>query len=339
MRRLYDVHGLGLEVRGGDDRLAAVLDSYLSPFAVSSLDLPDYQLKVSEAPCDAPPADAEVIHNGEVLPGIPARVMRLNAVRWYWIPGRLLIRIGTGQQLEQHGAEIHVAPDCDHNLLVYCAIHVLDASFSEAGQFLLHGAALVLPGTDQALLLFAPSGYGKTTTALALALAGFALMTDDAIVLRRPKDQDGGNDWSAWGLPRALKVHQRTAKMLAPIEPLLRGSWDEHGEQVLTTETLATAAKVASAQSFPVAAVAILGTRTGAQHAISRLLKPKALQILAEDNISYAPGGVPSDYLVKFDALSALVRTVPTFKIRVGADLSSLANSVLAKIADPNAQR
>jgi hypothetical protein len=324
MRSYYDVHDLKLAVDSSDNSLVGILDIYLSPFANDHLNAVDFIVNVERGEVAAPPADAQIVHDGEILPGVAAKVFILDDRRWYVFPGRFSI------QLDKQFASLRVHPDCNRELLVYCAIHVLNSAFTQSGQFLVHGAALVAPGTDQALLIFAPSGRGKTTTALALALSGFALMTDDAIVISQQSD---GNSisWTTWGLPRALKVHKLTAQLLPPIAALLKGTWDRHGEEILQSETLASVANVAPAQRFSVGALAILGERTNGSHRISEISKTAAIQHLAMDNIRITPAGLPKDQVAMFNALSSLVRDHPTFEICVGRELDALAHEVLTE--------
>jgi hypothetical protein len=208
---------------------------------------------------------------------------------------------------------------------------VLDAALAEGGQYLIHGAALVMPGKDpRALLLLAPSGRGKTPAALALALSGFALMTDDAIIVSPTSTADENGPCRAWGLPRSLKVHEVTARLLPRVVPLLGDSWDENGEQVLTTQSLATLTAVVPALSVDVGAVAVIGQRTGQSHQVERLAKPRALQLLAEDNVFRTSVGVPEEQMARFAALTSLVRRTPTYEIRIGNDLATLANAVIS---------
>lgn len=327
MRRAYDVHGMTLEIAGDDDAPIDVLDVYLAPFLTEPRSAPGYTVEIVRGVVAARP-EGELIYDGELLPAVAAQVLQAVDGRWYWLPNRLSIWLGGRCR-----ARMTVDPGCDRDVLTYAAIHVLDAAFKMNGQFLIHGAALVMPGDEpRALLLLAPSGRGKTTTALALALSGYALMTDDAIIAGCPQNGEGKTCY-AWGLPRALKVHHETARLLPAIAPLLGAVWDQNGEQVLTGDVLARVATVVPARRFTVGAVGVLGPRTADAHLIVPLAKSAALQALAEDNVFHAPSGVPSDQLARFEALSVLVRNMPTFEIRVGPNLSTLAAALSPTLA------
>lgn len=324
MRRTYDVHGIRMEVVSENPRLADVFEPYLAPFEAGPGGTPAYTVEILP---DALPVRPEglIVYDGQILPGVPAQVMRSAHERWYWVPGQVAIRLGQGE------ATVMVDDACDLGILSYALIHVLDAAFAENGQYMVHGAALVMPGdVPRALLLLAPSGRGKTTAALALSLSGFALMTDDAIIVSSSSGTENASPCCAWGLPRALKVHQVTAQLLPAVAPLLGNAWDANGEQVLKTETFATLATVVTATRIDVGAIAVLGDRISRLHYVARLAKPRAMQLLAEDNVFRTSVGVPEEQLARFTALSSLVRQVPTYEIRVGHDLSTLGNAVIS---------
>jgi hypothetical protein len=185
-----------------------------------------------------------------------------------------------------------------------------------------------MPGTpSRALLIFAPSGVGKTTTALALALGGFQLITDDAIVLQ-PRGYRGQESACAWGLPRPLKVHRRTAELLPAIAPLLTGDWDSAGEQPLTMAALGAIAAVAPPKPVPIAAIAVLGERSGAGHHVVSVSKADALLRIAEDNIRNTKHGLPAAQLERFGALSALLASAQALEMCVGASVATLSGHV-----------
>lgn len=324
MRRAYDAHGVLIEVSSEDRGLADVLEPYLAPFQAELRSTPCYRVEMSRCALPARP-EGQIVYDGQLMPGVPAQVIRSATERWHWLPDRAAIRLSPGQ------ATVLVDADCDLGILSFAIISVLDAALAEGGQYLVHGAALVIPGKHpRALLLLAPSGRGKTTTALALALSGFALMTDDAIIVRPASAADDDGPCRAWGLPRSLKVHEVTARLLPRVVPLLGDSWDENGEQVLTMQSLASLAAVVPATSVDVGAVAVLGQRTGQSHQVARLPKPFALQLLAEDNVFRTGVGVPEEQMARFAALSSLVRQTPTYEIRIGHDLATLANAVVS---------
>ncbi|TGV96509.1 serine kinase, partial [Mesorhizobium sp. M2D.F.Ca.ET.145.01.1.1] len=117
-------------------------------------------------------------------------------------------------------------------------------------QHMLHTAGLTLPGRDAVVLIHAPSGTGKTTTSLALATQGFGLCSDDAMIL----DVAGATP-VAWGLPRHVKIHEKTARMIPQVAPCLGPSWDRNGEQAVSLEKLGGIVKIGTPTARPVAAL------------------------------------------------------------------------------------
>lgn len=67
------------------------------------------------------------------------------------------------------------------------------------GQFMLHAAAVVLPGQTGALAVSGVSGSGKSTVAAALLTRGASLVADDSVAV----SPDGGQ-WRVAGLPGGL---------------------------------------------------------------------------------------------------------------------------------------
>jgi hypothetical protein len=212
--------------------------------------------------------------------------------------------------------------------LGYAGIHAINAALNRSGQYLVHGAALAIPGpSPKALLLFAPSGIGKTTTALALAMGDFSLMTDDAIVLQ-PKGYRGMPSPRVWGLPRPLKVHRNTATLLPALLPALGKSWDEAEEQPLTLMGAAEIVNVidTATATLPVGCVVMLGSRTDGAHCIDPMEKAKALLLLSQDNLRHVPDGTGPEQAHRFKALAELLTFGPAYNLNVGTPLVSLAD-------------
>lgn len=325
VRQFFTANGLRLLIESDDSQLQQAFVPYLEPFAVLACDEVDFTVIMARAAAVGPEPGGDCIFDGEILPGVVARLFDGEGENWLLVPDQLSIRFdAVGRQ-----ARISVADACSKHLLGYTAIHVIDAALAASGQYLIHGAALALPNReDGSLLLFAPSGRGKTTTALALALSGFGLMTDDAIVLQ-PKGFSALDCPCAWGLPRALKVHRLTAQLLPAVAPLLNGKWDAYDEQVLTAATLNRVAAVAPARPMKISAIAILGPRTLAEHAFTPLSKATALMLLTEDNVRSSPKGMGATQVARFCALASLAEQTPVFELRVGAKLPELAREIL----------
>ena len=321
--RHFAINGLRLTMHSHDEVFAGVLLAHLSTFEVSELPSADYSVHLHCGALEVPPGNAVVLYDGEIIPGIRSQFLARGELSWLLIPGELSIRFAPTS------ARSVVVERSRHTILAFGVMHVIDAALAVAGQYLLHGAALQMQSRSNAVLLFAPSGRGKTTTSLALAFGGFALMTDDAIV-GLPNGPNGRP--AAWGLPRALKVHYNTVHLLPELRPVLSGTYDSNGEQILTENALSSIAPIAPHVPQPIAAVVILGDRTQGKHIFRSLSKSTAVAQIAHDNVKSSSFGVPRNHLARFSAISSMIERVPTYELRVGDDLRSVAKMICSAI-------
>lgn len=196
---------------------------------------------------------------------------------------------------------------------------IVDAALSTQGQRILHAACLGIPNAPSSILLCAPSGFGKTTTSLALAHGGFGFMADDTSVVFKDDER-----WMVWGLPNQIKIHRRTAELLPWIGPL-PGKWNDEDEQGVHIDMLRDAFQVKKHPPRPLHAVVMLGERTDGPHRISPVPRAEALLQLAQDNVSNSPTGVKPWSQSQFSVYTDLVRHNPVLELRVGSDLETLA--------------
>ena len=136
---------------------------------------------------------------------------------------------------------VAVRPGREKALHASPSIRIITEIISASGLHLIHAACLLFPSQDEALVMFAPSGTGKTTTSLALARSGWRLFGDDATLL----ELDGGSP-RVWALPRGLNVHQRTVQLLPWLSPAIK-PWRDREEQGVALETIAPLIAVARA--------------------------------------------------------------------------------------------
>jgi hypothetical protein len=330
MRR-YDLNGLCLDVHAPSPELIAPIEQYVAPFASRRTRAGAYAISIEHGPPDDPPDDAQTLSEGSAAGGVPAKLAVDGARSWFTMAGRFSVASDRSARF----ARVRLDQACDPTSARLAGICAIDAALAASGQHLVHGAALCLPSaTPRALLMFGPSGIGKTTAALALALGGLGLITDDAIVLQ-PCESAGGA-CRAWGLPRPLKVHRHTAELLPAIAPLLTSDWDSADEQPLQIAALQDLAPTLPPAPFAIAAVAVLGPRSLNGHRILPLAKASALAALAQDNIRRFARGILPDHVERFEVLGAMVAATPTFELRVGAPLDSLPQAVVPGLShDP----
>jgi len=98
-------------------------------------------------------------------------------------PGALLRQIsGIGRFLALDGKAIDYMPDPDAEAEAVRAVldgAMLGAVLHQRGDLPLHASTLVAPAGDRAVAIAGGSGAGKSTTAFALARAGWTLLSDD----------------------------------------------------------------------------------------------------------------------------------------------------------------
>ena len=330
MTSYFDLNGIKLTVLSESDELLAPLLRYIGSFRQKTASPPDFTLTLERVGERLPPPDAEFLFDGPLSNGTTCRLSLHGNTSWFNVPGCLSAEISHERKI----ALVSVGPGSEALMGGILGLITIEAVLSSSGQALVHGAALRLPNDERAIVLFAPSGAGKTTTALALVLQGFGLLSDDASVFVEAAYQ-GGIRYMVWGLPRALKVHHRTRDLLPRLAPLLGESWNDEGEQVLTQDAIRSIAEVCPPRPYPLAAIVLLGKRVVGSHIVCAMNKAEAMASLAADNIRQSHRGVLDDHLVRFHRLGAAVAATPTFELRVGSDLASLGDMLLAQLLTP----
>lgn len=221
-------------------------------------------------------------------------------------------------------ADAFLRPGSEARFFGTAVMLVIDAALAASGQQLVHGASLIEPHSGRALLIVVPSGGGKTTTSLALAHDGFQLMTDDASVLIPGADRP-----RIWGLPRALKVHRRTAELLPWVGPLSE-KWDENDEQGITPAALGDRIAVAPLALAELGAIMLLGPRSPDRHRVEPVAKSEILIAMSHDNVSWSRSGMTPKARRRFEVFGQAVAQVPAFRISAGTRLAELPALVTA---------
>jgi hypothetical protein len=287
--------------------------------ATDATDRTDYTLTISRGEVLPAPDDAALLFNGILPDKLPCVVTKVGSDEHYRVEDRISLL------LSEREARIVVAPGSENLVRRGLTTLAVGAALATADQYLLHAAALALPGREEAILIFGPSGHGKTTTSLSLLPAGFRLLTDDSSVIKREAGRD-----QVWALPRALKVHRRTAELLPWIRPELTGAFDEYGEQGLAPAALARLGGVAPSRPHPIRAIVALGKRSGGDHEFRSLPKAEMLARVASDNIGRNLGGMTPERRARLGRIAELVSATPAFELRAGTDLESLPAKVIA---------
>lgn len=269
------------------------------------------------------PPGVPMTWEGEFLEKHPGRVYETDSVEVIEVVGKGFVVIDRVADT----AEAVMKPGSEDAFSFTPLMNILDASLKAAGMNLLHGACLTVPDGSGAVAICAPSGFGKTTTSLALARGGFGLMGDDASVIATRK---GG--LQVWGLPRRLKVHRQTAAMLPWIGDL-PDTWNDEDEQPITLESLRQVATIVDPCALPLAAVVMLGPRSDGDHRLTPLSKSEALVRIAQDNVSNSVTGVKVWNQRHFETMAEMLRCAPVLELRAGRALETLPDAVGAALS------
>ncbi len=326
--RWYQVNGPVLRTVTEGDVDRSILGRYLEPFSISRAEAPNYTIALISGAPEAPAA-ATASALREIFPGIRGQLNTTSDTTSLYVSGEMSALTTATDRI----TVVRLAAGARPAVKALAVVHAIDQMLTATGRHLLHGAALALPNDPKrAILIFAPSGAGKTTTSLSLARYGFALLTDDAIVLEGGGQSDASRR-TVWGLPRALKIHWRTAELLPFLQSLTKSEWDNQGEQSLTLEDLAGVVDVGGTSPREVAACVILGQRSKGAHLLQGMKKSDAMAHITLDNVGRLEGIVPSGQVSRFNAIGDLLKDAITLELRVGMPLEGLSAALLSAIA------
>lgn len=280
----------------------------------------DFHLDIVEAEAlDETPAGS-LVFDGEIPDDGHCRMIADGASVHLVLPGRQTVEIN-----EKGWARLRIVPDSKAAWTP--SMLMLDAALDAGGQHMLHTAGLTLPGSDAVVLVHAPSGTGKTTISLALATQGFGLCSDDAMILNVASATP-----VAWGLPRHVKIHEKTARMIPLVAPCLGPSWDRNGEQAVSLEKLGGIVKIESPTARRVAALLHLARSADEQTRLAPMARTDAMVALAMDNVRTGMTGLLPLQKRRLATIGRLVASVPTFTLEVGARPADAATLISATL-------
>ncbi|HEV2514410.1 MAG TPA: hypothetical protein VGV07_04115 [Devosia sp.] len=323
IQKFFDLQGASLRVSAIQPVL---VDFYGRIFAGRSRPLPTaplaYGLTITSGEPLAMPEGTEALYTGPVLDEGEASFWQGPEGRILAFPGIISLTLSD----RAREATIIVAPGAEERITMTCGQLALQAALLAARQFLIHAAGLTLPD-GRVALIFGRSGAGKTTSTLALAAGGLGLCSDDAMACNV-----SGERPTAWGMPRNLKVHRRTAEMLPWVQPLLSGDWSAEDERPVTLAALRTTVSVESITAREIAAIFVLERSGAVASRCEPVSKAEVLALAAADNVRSTRIGVPESERELFKRLGDLVRALPTYRLSAGSDPTDLAPVLLAAL-------
>jgi hypothetical protein len=311
----YDLHGVTLAVAAENDADSLFLEPILAPLAAPDDDHSDWTISISHSDTVDEPVGSEIVWRGPLPEGTPS-ILSATADRStiaITVPQHLAMAV----QPAAGAVQIAVTPVGLPTLRGSSSFWLLDEILANSRRYLLHGACLAASLTGDSFALFAPSGTGKTTTALALARNGLALAGDDALVL----DIEAGVP-HLWGIPRAVKIGRNTARLLPWLAPHFRAEGPE--EQAARHAALGQTIELASADRRRCGGIIVLAKPNPIGHRARAIVKADALTHIATDNVRRWPSGVDGKGQAAFAAIAQLVMSVPTIELSVGPDPETL---------------
>jgi hypothetical protein len=323
IQKFFDLQGASLRVSAIQPVL---VDFFGRIFAGRSRPLPTaplaFGVTITSGEPLSVPGGADLLYEGPILD-------EGDACFWQGPEGRVLVFPGVISLTlsdQAREATIIVAPGAEERIVMTCGQLALQAALLAAKQFLVHAAGLTLPD-GRVALIFGKSGAGKTTSTLALAAGGLGLCSDDAMACNASGDRP-----TAWGMPRNLKVHRRTAEMLPWVQPLLSGDWSAEDERPVALSALRTTVSVESIAAREIAAIFVLERSGRATSHCEPVSKAEVLALAAADNVRSTRVGVPEGERELFRRLGELVRAVPTYRLSAGSNPADLAPVMLAAL-------
>lgn len=322
--------GVDFDLRGAGLSVAAPRQSWIDPFMrplggfVVETPTPDpFRVVVREDDAPSVPPGMPLTWEGDFLEKRAGRIYETESDQIIEVVGHGYVAIGH----RERSAEAIMKPGSENAMSFTPVISLLESALRAAGKHLLHAACLQVPDGSGALVICAPSGFGKTTTSLALARGGFGLVTDDSSVI-----EPRGEGLQVWGLPRRLKVHRRTAAMM-PWLGEFPNTWNDEDEQPVTLDRLRPLVSIADPVARPLKAVVLLGERSDGEHRIAQLSKPEALVRISHDNISNSRTGVKPWSRRNFEVYGEMLRAAPVLQLNAGTGLETLPERLGAALS------
>jgi hypothetical protein len=321
----YDLGGHRLEVVTTHGDLRDHFARYYAAFRAEMMHAPiGFRLDLALGEVPDPPAGFRLVFDGAIPVDGPCRLFASDDGTYLLFPDCAL-RI---DRRRHHGC-ITVAPGRAERMRGTIGVAAIEAAADDAGQVMLHAAGLTLPGDGRCILIHAPSGTGKSTTALALMRAGFGLCSDDAVFVRA--DTAGV---SAWGFPSDVKVHRNTARLMPWLAPALTGNWNSEDEEPVRWQALGAFGRVEDRAPRPIAALLRLARADGETSEIVSVGRAEILASLAADNVRTGLTGLLPLQRRRFDMIARLATTVPVYELRAGRDVTGLADIISAKLRE-----
>ena len=198
------------------------------------------------------------------------------------------------------------------------------------GGIALHAATLVRD--NQAILVMAPSGTGKTTTSLALTDGGWQLMADDLSLVRQ-----GAQGVEGLGVTRPCNIRRASLTYLPWLTELL-DVFDACDEAELPLTRLAERAAM-PCRWVPLRAIVCLASPNSMAHQMEAISPTDTLLHLSRETVQPVDGAQDRLAAKLFGRLAELSRTVPGYRLSAGPVVSTVGQAIDAVLDAPLKRR
>ncbi len=326
---LFDLFQSSMIAELGNPKFERILLSLIGALECDELsaERPITRLAISE--CDVPPRpkDQQHFYSGELQGHGIFEFGRASGGWSMWQPNILSATFDEGHEV----CEIYVSPNCPDEKIAMAGAFAVDHAVGFGGQCMIHGACLEVPNSTDRIIVHAKSGTGKTTLALALALSGYKICSDDsAVICKKPNSSA-----SVWGLPRSPRIDPHTKTVLKGVEPfIVSGTANHRGKYTLSRERMQNRGLTADLR--PATVLAVIGLSRDYDELCNwrRLDKYDGLISLVEDNIHFGPKGFFPGHERRLDLYSAMLATAVPFELNIGNDVNEAVEAVNQVVQD-----
>ncbi len=173
----YEVAGRLLFIESVDLRLGNLIERLFTGWQLAPVSFPTQSADIRiQFFCGSLPEIPQSLNRFEIAEGGQCYT---DGADYYLALGNALVHVGHGRA----GVWFSELPDPKAPSLARAASFAVCAALRRYGLFELHGAGMVHPRTEQGVLIIGPSGSGKLTLALQLAMASWPYLSDDELLL------------------------------------------------------------------------------------------------------------------------------------------------------------
>jgi hypothetical protein len=325
----YDVCGAELQIETDVPTLARDVAWKLGAFHVNRPTPASFSLRLcygNVATFRPVPTGMSEVSRGSLGPGVDVVVYAGLHKRRIDVPRCIYVDF----DLEQGAGEILIEPGYESWVYDFGVLPALAALLRRNGRHPLHAAFLAATrqGRDsEGVLVIGESGAGKTTSALALAHAGFTMQTDELAVLAC-EGSEQSKRLTLRGIPRAFRIRPRTFDLL----PWLRGlpRWPTPCHYEFRVEPMDLPGWQSSQpDGLRPGLVLFLDPPNASSHEFQPIDPATALMRIAKENVRSLDPDERGRANGSFHALAALVRQTPTARLSAGPRLDRLHGELL----------